>query len=201
MNYYVLSIIILTVTVIIILCFLYLYHPDTSVVFNKTYEINKQLEVRNPKKELIDYFARNWDNLKVYFINNNNKDCNDIKIPYELEEDFYNKFGDYFGVKSSDSMMETFAFRNYQITFKMEFREICQSLTTLKKYLRDNPDINLNILGKYLELLHNEHFPQAVFISVILDEMVRTCQKYPDLTLYQIAQTNSLLTMKIIDSI
>ena len=199
MNYDILSIIILTIAVIIILCFL--YHPDISVTSNKTYEINKQLEVRNPKKELIDYFAHNWDNLKVYFINNNNKDCNDIKIPYELEEDFYNKFGDYFGVKSSDSMMETFAFRNYQITFEMEFREICQSLTMLKKYLRDNPDINLNILGKYLELLHNEHFPQAVFISVILDEMVRTCQKYPDLTLYQIAQTNSLLTMKIIDSI
>jgi hypothetical protein len=197
MDYNIALIIFLTICVILTL---YFFKSSIKKTLHKHIKNDETPKIKklNPKQELADYFAYNWDDLKVHFFS---KDCNNIKIPIKLEEDFYNRFGQYFAFKNNDPVIEAFAFRNYQMTFKMEFREICQTLTTLKKYLLNNQDINLNSLGKYLELLHNEHFPQAVFIAVILDEMVRTCQKYPELTLHQIGQTNSLLTMKVIDSI
>jgi hypothetical protein len=210
MDLNIIFIIFFTIVIIMILCF-FNYFLSNQISTQRVHQIlygegedenkDKDKEIKNPKKELIDYFAYNWDDLKIYLINN---DCDNINIPIKLEETFYDTFGNYFSLNTSentDTMMTTFAFRNYQMTFEMEFREICQILTMLKKYILNHPDVHLNTLGKYLELLHHEHFPQAVFISVILDEMLRTCQTYPDLRLHQISQTNNLLTMKIIDSL
>lgn len=157
----------------------------------------------NPKKELVEYFAYNWDNLKPYLLAS---DCQNLKMPENIQNEFKDKFGVYFLEKMpmSDPMVEKFREKHYQREFEMEFREICQTFTKLKTYLQGQADLQslkLKNLGHHLEWLHNQHFPQAVFISVILDEMVRTCQENPDLSVLEVSKTDSLLTMKALNSV
>ncbi len=155
----------------------------------------------NPKEELIQYFATNWVKIASVIFK---KNCDDENIPQDFLNEFKNKFGHYFKNKHADldPVLNHYVNGTYERTFKMEFKEIC---TTLKKlgdfinsYPTDKKDIDLKTLGKQLEVLHTEHFPQAVFISVILERMIEVCKEYPDYNINQISNTHDQLTMSII---
>ena len=155
----------------------------------------------NPKEELIQYFATNWAKIASVIFK---KNCDDENIPQDFLNEFKNKFGHYFKNKHADldPILNHYVNGTYERTFKMEFKEIC---TTLKKlgdfinsYPTDKKDIDLRTLGKQLEVLHTEHFPQAVFISVILERMIEVCKEYPDYNINQISNTHDQLTMSII---
>jgi len=156
---------------------------------------------KNPKEELIQYFATNWARIaSVVF----NKSCDDENMPQDFLDEFKNKFGHYFKNKHAeyDPVLSHYLNGTYERTFKMEFKEMCTTLKKLGDYINNYPtdkkDIDLKTLGKQLEILHTEHFPQAVFISVILERMLEVCKEYPDYNINQIANTHDQLTMSVI---
>ncbi len=46
--------------------------------------------------------------------------------------------------------------------------------------------------------VHTEHYPQAVFIAVILDRMLQICNTFPEYNIDQITNTHDLLTISVI---
>ncbi len=154
---------------------------------------------QNPKDELVQYFASNWPRLAPILIKDN---CDDEYVPTELMNEFKMKFGSYFENKNeqSDPMMKHYLNGTYERNFKMEIKEICKTLTALGNFINSAkyPAIQLKEVAVELERLHTEHFPQAVFISVIIDRMLQICNTYPEYNVDQIANTNDLLTISII---
>jgi hypothetical protein len=204
----ILSIILLTGIVIIL--FLYFSsiielsnfpNPNPNILNLKQ---NKEgiKESINPKDELINYLVVNWDKLSPILIKN---DCYDEYIPQEIIDDFNDKFGHYFRNKNEqiDPVLTHFSNGTYERNFKKEIHEICKIFNSLGEYIQKNNknNLELNQLGKEIERLHTEHFPQAVFIAVILDRMLKICKKYPNYNINQIPDTKDLLTIKIISSL
>lgn len=200
----ILSIILLTVIVIV----LFLYFSsiiELSNLINLNLNTNilkpiKTNELINPKDELINYFGVNWNKLEPILIKN---DCYDEYVPQEILDEFNNKFGHYFRNKNEeiDPVLTHFSNGTYERNFKKEIQEICKTLNSLSDFLKKNSSLELNQLGKEIERLHTEHFPQAVFIAVILDRMLEICKKYSNYNINQIADTKDLLTMSIILSL
>ena len=204
---------IVLLTVIVIVLFLYFssmielsnftntnMNTNTNINFNNTLRTK---EVINPKDELINYFAVNWNRLSPILIKN---DCDDEYIPQEILDEFNNKFGHYFRNKNEqiDPVLTHFTNGTYERNFKKEIQEICKTLNSLSDFLNknnQNSSLELNQLGKEIERLHTEHFPQAVFIAVILDRMLQICKKYPNYNINQITDTKDLLTISIILSL
>ncbi len=154
---------------------------------------------QNPKDELVQYFASNWSRLAPILIKDN---CDDEYVPPELMNEFKMKFGKYFEseVEKYDPMMKTYVNGTYERNFKMEIKEICKTLTALGNFINSvrYPARQLKEVAVEIERLHTEHFPQAVFISVILDRMLKICNTYPEYTIDQIVNTNDPLTISII---
>ena len=197
----ILSILLLTIFVIV----LFLYF-STKMNFNLNSIINptqnpsqiKQLEPKNPKEELVNYFALNWSRLAPILIK---KDCEDDYVPQEIITEFSNKFGHYFKHQNEkiDPMLSHYSNGTFERTFKMEIKEICKTLNSLSDFINSkNNFLELNQLVKEIERLHTDHFPQAVFIAVILDRMLETFKKFPNYNISQISNTNDLLTISII---
>jgi hypothetical protein len=163
-----------------------------SFVMNKT---NK------PKEDLVQYFAHNWPRLAPTLFRSN---CDDDCVSDEVMVEFKQRFGDYFKDKDeeNDPVIKHYANLTYERTFKMEFKEICKTLKKLGDFMNNYPvkerDLRLKDIAVQIELLHADHFPQAVFISVILDRMLIICNKYPEYTINQITNTGDLLTTSII---
>jgi hypothetical protein len=153
----------------------------------------------NPKDELVQYFAMNWTTLAPVFLNN----CNGTEdVPVELMNNFKTRFGHYFknSAEDIDPMLKHYTNGTYERNFKMEIKEICKTLNSMGDFINSPryPAIQLKELAKEIEKLHNEHFPQAVFIAVILDRMLTICNTYPEYTIDQIVNTHDLLTISII---
>jgi len=154
-----------------------------------------------PKEELVQYFAHNWPRLAPVMFKSN---CEDDCVSDEIMTEFKNKFGDYFKNKDEDNdpTIKHYANLTYERTFKMEFKEICKTLNKLKDFINNHPvkdrDLRLKDIAVEIEILHADHFPQAVFISVILDRMLIICNKFPEYTIKQITYTGDLLTTSII---
>jgi len=195
---------ILLLTVIVIVLFLYFSTKMNYDIFtNKNIQNQtqiQQLEPKNPKEELINYFAINWSRLAPILIK---KDCEDDYVPQEIITEFSNKFSHYFKHQNEkiDPMLSHYSNGTFERTFKMEIKEICKTLNSLSDFINinsKNSSLALNQLGKEIERLHTEHFPQAVFIAVILDRMLETCKKFHNFNISQISNTNDLLTISII---
>ena len=195
---------ILLLTVIVIVLFLYFSTKMNYDIFtNKNIQNQtqiQQLEPKNPKEELINYFAINWSRLAPILIK---KDCEDDYVPQEIITEFSNKFSHYFKHQNEkiDPMLSHYSNGTFERTFKMEIKEICKTLNSLSDFINTNSknsSLALNQLGKEIERLHTEHFPQAVFIAVILDRMLETCKKFHNFNISQISNTNDLLTISII---
>lgn len=197
----ILSILLLTIFVIV----LFLYF-STKMNFNLNSIINptqnpsqiEKLEPKNPKEELVNYFSVNWSRLAPILIK---KDCEDDYVPQEIITEFSNKFSHYFKHQNEkiDPMLSHYSNGTFERTFKMEIKEICKTLNSLSDFINSkNNFLELNQLVKEIERLHTEHFPQAVFIAVILDRMLETFKKFPNYNISQISNTNDLLTISII---
>jgi len=195
--------IILLSTIFVIVLFLYF---STKMNFNLNSIINptqnpsqiEKLEPKNPKEELVNYFAVNWSRLAPILIK---KDCQDDYVPQEIITEFSNKFSHYFKHQNEkiDPMLSHYSNGTFERTFKMEIKEICTTLNSLSDFINSkNNSLELNQLVKEIERLHTEHFPQAVFIAVILDRMLETFKKFPNYNISQISNTNDLLTISII---
>jgi hypothetical protein len=153
----------------------------------------------NPKEELVQYFAMNWTQLAPVFLNN----CDsDPYIPPEIMNDFKERFGHYFKntAEDIDPMLKHYSNGTYERNFQMEVREICKTLNAMGDFINSPryPARQLKDLAVEIERLHNEHFPQAVFIAVILDRMLSICNKYPEYTIDQVVNTHDLLTISVI---
>ena len=153
----------------------------------------------NPKEELVQYFAMNWTQLAPVFLNN----CDsDPYIPPEIMNNFKERFGHYFKntAEDIDPMLKHYSNGTYERNFQMEVREICKTLNAMGDFINGPryPAIQLKDLAVEIERLHNEHFPQAVFISVILDRMLSICNKYPEYSIDQVVNTHDLLTISVI---
>jgi hypothetical protein len=153
----------------------------------------------NPKEELVQYFAMNWTQLAPVFLNN----CeSDPYIPPEIMNDFKGRFGHYFKNKAEDidPILKHYSNGTYERNFQMEVKEICKTLNAMGDFINGPryPAIQLKDLAVEIERLHNEHFPQAVFIAVILDRMLSICNKYPEYTIDQVVNTHDLLTISVI---
>ena len=201
-NLNILSILLLTILVIVL--FLYFSTKMNYDIFTNKNIQNptqiQQLEPKNPKEELINYFAINWSRLAPILIK---KDCEDDYVPQEIITEFSNKFSHYFKHQNEkiDPMLSHYSNGTFERTFKMEIKEICKTLNSLSDFINTNSknsSLALNQLVKEIERLHTEHFPQAVFIAVILDRMLETCNKFPNYNISQISNTNDLLTISII---
>ena len=195
---YVLLVILLTILVI----GLFLYFAFHLNILEYTILPAKKSDiVASPKEDLIQYFVTNWAKLAPYIIR---KDCDNENIPPEILADFKKKFGHYFKNKHEehDPMLQHYSNNTYERTFKMEFTEMCKTLKALGDFMTTSPirhqALSLKELGKEIERLHTEHFPQAVFISVILERMIDICNKYPEYNVDQIVNTHDLLTTTII---
>ena len=208
----ILSILLLTILVIIVFLYfstkinydIYIHINSLTKNQNKIITKNQELQPKNPKEELINYFAINWSRLAPILIK---KDCEDDYVPQEIITEFNNKFSHYFKHQNEkiDPMLSHYSNGTFERTFKMEIKEICKTLNSLSDFININSNSNsknssleLNQLIKEIERLHTEHFPQAVFIAVILDRILETCKKFPNYTISQISNTNDLLTMSII---
>jgi len=201
-NLNILSILLLTILVIVL--FLYFSTKMNYDIFTNKNIQNptqiQQLEPKNPKEELINYFAVNWSRLAPILIK---KDCEDDYVPQEIITEFSDKFSHYFKHQNEkiDPMLSHYSNGTFERTFKMEIKEICKTLNSLSDFINTNSknsSLALNQLVKEIERLHTEHFPQAVFIAVILDRMLETCNKFPNYNISQISNTNDLLTISII---
>jgi hypothetical protein len=154
---------------------------------------------QSPKEELVEYFARNWTRLAPIFIKDN---CDDENIPPEILQEFKDRFGHYFKNKSEDSdpVLKHYMQNTYERNFKMEIKEVCKTMLALKKFINDThyPSLQLKDLAKEIDRLHSEHYPQAVFISVILDRLLQICNTFPEYNIDQIVNTHDLLTISVI---
>ena len=154
---------------------------------------------QSPKEELVEYFARNWTRLAPIFIKDN---CDDENVPPELLQEFKNRFGQYFKNKAEDTdpMLKHYMSNTYERNFKMEIKEVCKTMLALKKFINDThyPALQLKDLAKEIDRLHSEHYPHAVFISVILDRMLQICNTFPEYSIDQIVNTHDLLTTSVI---
>jgi hypothetical protein len=181
---------------IVILLFSFFYHKESLEIQFAPILTNPP---QNPKDELVQYFASNWARLAPILIKDN---CDDEYVPSELMNEFKMKFGHFFEDKSeqTDPMMKHYLNGTYERNFKMEIKEICKTLTALGNFINSvkYPARQLKEIAIELERLHTEHFPQAVFISIIIDRMLQICNKYPEYNTDQIANTNDLLTISII---
>ncbi len=171
--------------------------PTSSPSSASIYGVNSVAS--NPKEELVQYFAMNWTNLAPVFLNN----CDgEPSIPPEIMNDFKGRFGHYFKNKAEDMdpMLKHYSNGTYERNFQMEVKEICKTLNAMGEFINTPryPARQLKELAVEIERLHNEHFPQAVFISVILDRMLSICNTYPEYTIDQIVNTHDLLTISII---
>jgi hypothetical protein len=187
-------VIILTIIVIGVLTYISL---RTETGYFSVVPISKP---KSPKEQLVDYFAMNWSRLATVLIR---KNCEDDNIPQELIDEFKYQFGHLFmNSEVQDPMLKHYTNGTYERNFKMEINEMCKILNSLGDFINQYPtqlkQVNLKTLGQEIERLHTEHFPQAVFISVILDRMLEICKKYPEYNINQIANTNDLLTTSVI---
>jgi hypothetical protein len=178
---------------------LYLAVRKEQIVFTPISTSYPQTQTNTPKDELIQYFAQNFPRLAPIFIKDN---CDDEYVPPELMNEFKIKFGNYFKNKSEDKdpILKHYIHNTYERNFKMEINEICKTLNSLGKFINSPkyPALQLKDLAKEIDRLHSEHFPQAVFISVILDRMMQICNTYPEYSTDQIVNTHDLLTISII---
>ncbi len=171
----------------------------TSVPTNAATFLHKKTD--KPKDDLIQYFAQNWPKLAPIMFRSN---CEDDCVTDEIMTEFKKKFGDYFKDKDeeNDPVIKHYANLTYERTFKMEFKEICKTLNKLRDFINNYPvkerDLRLKDIAVEIHKLHADHFPQAVFISVILDRMLQICNKYPEYTINQVTYTGDLLTTSII---
>jgi hypothetical protein len=181
---------------IVILLLSFFYHKENLQIQFAPILTNPP---QNPKEELVQYFASNWPRLAPIFIKDN---CDDEYVPLELMNEFKMKFGHFFENKSEqiDPMMKHYLNGTYERNFKMEIKEICKTLTALGNFINNSkyPARQLKEVAIELERLHTEHFPQAVFISVIIDRMLQICNTYPEYNTDQISNTHDLLTISII---
>lgn len=158
-------------------------------------------KTNKPKEDLVQYFAHNWPRLAPVMFKSN---CEDDCVSDEIMAEFKNRFGDYFKDKDEDNdpVIKHYANLTYERTFKMEFKEICKTLNKMRDFINNHPvkdrDLRLKDIAKEIENLHADHFPQAVFISVILDRMLIICNKFPEYTINQVTYTGDLLTTSII---
>jgi hypothetical protein len=172
--------------------------PTTSPTSGNGYLMKK---TNKPKEDLIEYFAHNWPKLAPVMFKSN---CDDDCVSDEVMTEFKNRFGDYFKDKDeeNDPVIKHYANLTYERTFKMEFKEICKTLNKLRDFINNYPvkdrDLRLKDIAIEIEKLHADHFPQAVFISVILDRMLIICNKFPEYTINQVTYTGDLLTTSII---
>lgn len=154
---------------------------------------------QTPKEELVEYFAKNFPRLAPVLIKDN---CENEDVPDELMTEFKARFGVYFKNKNEDidPMLKHYSHNSYERNFKFEIKEICKTFKSLGEYINSvhYPAMKLKDLAKEIERLHSEHFPQAVFISVILDRMLEVCNKYPEYNTNQIVNTHDLLTTSVI---
>ena len=160
-----------------------------------------QSKTNKPKEDLVQYFAHNWPTLAPVMFKSN---CDDDCVSDEVMVEFKKRFGDYFKDKDeeNDPVIKHYANLTYERTFKMEFKEICKTLNKLRDFINNYPvkdrDLRLKDIATEIQNLHADHFPQAVFISVILDRMLMICNKFPDYTINQVTYTGDLLTTSII---
>jgi hypothetical protein len=187
----------LIIIVLVILVMIY-YLSNTSIK-ETIYATILTKPPTNPKEELVQYFAMNWTNLAPVFLNN----CEgDPYIPPEIMNDFKGRFGHYFknSTEDIDPMLKHYSNGTYERNFQMEVKEICKTLKAMGEFINTPrcPARQLKELAVEIERLHNEHFPQAVFISVILDHMLKICNSYPEYTIDQIVNTHDLLTTSVI---
>lgn len=186
---------IIIITVLIVGLVVYLMVRKEPIVFMPMFTNKPQ----TPKDELVEYFSRNFPRLAPILIKEN---CESEDIPDELMNEFKERFGFYFKNKSEDidPMLKHYANNSYERNFKFEIKEICKTFKSLGEYINSEhyPAMKLKDLSKEIERLHSEHFPQAVFISVILDRMLEVCNKYPEYNTDQIVNTHDLLTTSII---
>ena len=154
-----------------------------------------------PKEDLVQYFAHNWPRLAPIMFRSN---CEDDCVTEEVMVEFKKKFGEYFknSDEENDPVIKHYANLTYERTFKMEFKEICKTLKKLGEFINNYPvkdrSLRLKDMAIEIEKLHADHFPQAVFISVILDRMLIICNKFPEYTINQVTYTGDLLTTSII---
>jgi len=191
------------VAVLIILLFLsYIIFYRKSIEPIGLYKRKPSSENVNPKQELLEYFSENWARLSPYLIT---EDCERDCVPSFIISDFKARFGHYFThrMEHQDVMLNKYANGTFERTLKMEFREICQTFIKLGEFIKkyQTKSVELRTLSKELERLHHEHFPQAVFISVIIERMINTFNKYPDYDINQISYVQDPLTISIISSI
>jgi hypothetical protein len=187
-------VIILTLVVIGVLTYMSL---RTETGYFSVVPISKP---KSPKDQLVDYFAMNWSRIATVLVR---KNCEDDNIPQEFIDEFKDQFGHLFmNQEVQDPMLKHYTNGTYERNFKMEINEMCKTLNSLGDFINKYPtplkQVDLKTLGKEIERLHTEHFPQAVFISVILDRMLEICKKYPEYNINQIANTQDLLTMSVI---
>ncbi len=191
---------ILLLTIVVISVLIYLGNK-IKITENAYFFNTNSSKPPSPKEELIQFFATNWAKLAPYIIR---KDCDDENIPQEIINEFKVRFGHYFKNKNEDNdpMLQHYSNNTYERTFKMEFSEMCKTLKAMGDFITNYPSrdqaVSLKDLGKEIERLHTEHFPQAVFISVILERMLEVCNKFPEYNVDQIVNTHDLLTMTII---
>jgi len=183
------------ISILIVSIILYLAVRKEPIVFMPMFTDKPQ----TPKDELVEYFARNFPRLAPVLIKEN---CESEEVPEELMNEFKARFGSYFKNKNEDidPMLKHYTNNSYERNFKFEIKEICKTFKSLGEYINSEryPAMKLQDLAKEIERLHSEHFPQAVFISVILDRMLEVCNKYPDYNTDQIVNTHDLLTTSVV---
>jgi hypothetical protein len=187
--------------IILLLIIVGLYYLSNSNIKETIYATIITKPPTSPKEELVQYFAMNWTQLAPVFLNPSNCE-GDPYIPPEIMNDFKGRFGHYFKntAEDMDPMLKHYSNGTYERNFKMEVKEICKTLRAMGEFINTPryPARQLKELAVEIERLHNEHFPQAVFISVILDHMLKMCNTYPEYTIDQVVNTHDLLTTSVI---
>ncbi len=183
------------ISIFIVGLIVYLMVRKEPIVFMPMFTNKPQ----TPKDELVEFFARNFPRLAPVLIKEN---CENENVPEELINEFKSRFGSYFKNKNEDidPMLKHYSNNSYERNFKFEIKEICKTFKSLSEFINSvhYPAMQLKDLAKEIERLHTEHFPQAVFISVILDRMLEVCNKYPDYNTDQIVNTHDLLTTSVV---
>ncbi len=183
------------ISIFIVGLIVYLMVRKEPIVFMPMFTNKPQ----TPKDELVEFFARNFPRLAPVLIKEN---CENENVPEELINEFKSRFGSYFKNKNEDidPMLKHYSNNSYERNFKFEIKEICKTFKSLSEFINSvhYPAMQLKDLAKEIERLHTEHFPQAVFISVILDRMLEVCNKYPEYNTDQIVNTHDLLTTSVV---
>ena len=155
---------ILLITILVIIVFLYFstkinydiyIHINNPNNPNKTITKNQELQPKNPKEELINYFAVNWYRLAPILIK---KDCEDDYVPQEIITEFNYKFSHYFKHQNEkiDPMLSHYSNGTFERTFKMEIKEICKTLNSLSNFININSNSNSNSNSKNSSLELNQ---------------------------------------------